>query len=801
LTPAVSSGPGPGSTFTTDVGLMSLGVILFIIVMAIYLFDRFRRPMNEQPGKAGWSPPGGPGAARWDEPCVRSDRASSFTALPPRSYSMHKKPALLALLVALSCVGTASARDRSAPPARVETVVDLYHGKRVEDPYRWLEDGTSPEVREWTATQSQRTRDYLDALPVRAKLHSRLEAYISASSPRYYSLAVAAGEVFALYFDPKQQQPLLRVLGANLDPERARTVLDPNMLDPSGATAIDWFVPSPDGKLVAVSLSQGGSEDGTLHVFDTATGAQVGAAIQRVNFPTAGGDLAWHPDGRGFWYTRYPGEERPEADRHFYLQVYDHRLGDDPARDAPVFGDSLPKIAEIQLDYSTEAGALLVSVQNGDGGEFAHFVSRPDGSFVQVTRFEDGVDYAAFGPDRALYLVSERDAPRRQILKLPPGVTELAKAVTLVPQGEDALPIDFFHEGPLCFAGDHMYVRYMAGGPTRLRAFDLDGKPAGEIALPDVAAVNECEALGDDLLYRVETYLEPERFYRLSHGRSQPTSLFSTSPVRFADVEVVRTYATSRDGTRVPVNIIRKKGLKLDGSHPTLLYGYGGYGVNQTPRFLGGSLRAWFDGGGVFAIANIRGGGEYGEEWHRNGMLLRKQNVFDDFIAAAELLLNENYTRPARLAIRGGSNGGLLVGAALTQRPDLFRAVVAQVAILDMLRVELDPNGEFNITEFGTVKDPAQFRALRAYSPYHHVRMGVKYPAVFLSTGENDGRVNPANSRKMAARLQAATTSGLPVFLVTTGAAGHGQGSALSVRIDQMADYLAFLFDQLGMTL
>jgi len=714
---------------------------------------------------------------------------------------MSLRSALPILLATLAVSGSSLARDATAPPTRVENVVDTLHGTRIEDPYRWLENGADPAVREWTARQSQRTRAYLDGLPIRAKLRPRLEAYIRESSPRYYSLKAVGGQVFALYFDPKRQQPMLRALGADLDPAKARTVLDPNTLDPKGATAIDWFVPSPDGKLVAVSLSQGGSEDGSLHVVETGTGARVGAAIPRVNYPTAGGDLAWAPDGRSFWYTRYPGEDRPEADRHFYVQVYTHKLGDEPAGDPRVFGDGLPKVAEIQLDYSREADALLVSVQNGDGGEFAHYVSGNDGRFVQVTRFEDGVDFAVFGPDRALYLVSEKNTPRRQILKLAPGVTELAKAATIVPQGPDAIPIDFFGEDPLCFTGGDMYVRYLAGGPTRLRTFALDGKPVGEVELPDVAAVDEIEPLGDDLLYSVETYLAPNRFYRLSGGRSAPTALAVTSPVKFDDVEVVRTFAASRDGTRVPVNIVRKKGLRLDSNNPTLLYGYGGYGVSETPAFLGGSRRVWFDAGGVYAVANIRGGGEYGEEWHQQGMLTRKQNVFDDFIAAAELLVNEKYTRPERLAIRGGSNGGLLMGAALTQRPELFRSVVAQVAILDMLRVELDPNGEFNITEFGSVKNPEQFRALYAYSPYLRVRDGVKYPAVFLATGENDGRVNPLNSRKMAARLQAATTSGLPVLLVTTDAAGHGQGSPLSVQIDQTADYLAFLFDQLGMAL
>jgi prolyl oligopeptidase len=719
----------------------------------------------------------------------------------PKVIPMRCRSVLLVLLATLAAPSLALARDTAAPPTRTVEVVDSFHGTRIADPYRWLEDGADPAVREWTARQSQRTRAYLDGLPVRGKLRSRLETYISESSPRYYSLSAAGGQVFAGYFDPQRQQPMLRVLGPDLDPAKARTVLDPNTLDPSGGTAIDWFVPSPDGQQVAVSLSRGGSEDGSLHVFNTATGQQIGEVIPGVNYPTAGGDVAWAPDGRGFWYTRYPGTERPEADRHFYVQVYFHTLGEDPAKDPRVFGDGLPKVAEIQLDYSHEAGALLVSVQNGDGGEFAHYVSVQDGRFVQVTRFEDGVDFAAFGPDRALYLVSEKNAPRRQILKLAPGVTELAKAGVAVPQGEDAIPIDFFGEDPLCFTAGRLYVRYLAGGPTRLRMFALDGKPAGEVGLPDIAAVDEIEPLGEDLLYSVETFLAPARFYRLTGDRSTPTALEVTSPVRFDDVEVVRAFASSRDGTKVPVNIVRKKGLRLAGNHPTLLYGYGGYGVSLTPRFLGGSRRVWFDAGGVYAVANIRGGGEYGEEWHQQGMLTRKQNVFDDFVAAAELLVNEKYTRPGRLAIRGGSNGGLLVGAALAQRPALFRAVVAEVAIFDMLRFELDPNGQFNVTEFGSVKDPDQFRALSAYSPYHQIRDGVKYPAVFMSTGENDGRVNPMNSRKMTARLQAATASDRPILLITTDAAGHGQGSPLSVQIDQMADYLAFLFDQLGMNL
>jgi len=308
------------------------------------------------------------------------------------------------------------------------------------------------------------------------------------------------------------------------------------------------------------------------------------------------------------------------------------------------------------------------------------------------------------------------------------------------------------------------------------------------------------EPVEGDLVYSVETYLAPRAFHRWTpDGRDVPTNLRVTSPVRFDDMEVTRVTARSQDGTDVPINIIRKKGLALDGSHPTLLYGYGGYGVSETPFFLGATRRLFFDAGGVYAIANLRGGGELGEQWHAQGALTKKQNVFDDFAAAARWLIDQHYTTPQKLAIQGGSNGGLLMGALLTQHPELFRAVVSSVGIYDMLRVELDPNGEFNTTEFGTVTNLDQFRALYAYSPYHHVTDGVAYPAVFMQTGDNDGRVNPMHSRKMTARLQAATSSRYPILLATSSEAGHGIGSPLSVRVGQTADYLAFLFDQLGM--
>jgi prolyl oligopeptidase len=332
--------------------------------------------------------------------------------------------------------------------------------------------------------------------------------------------------------------------------------------------------------------------------------------------------------------------------------------------------------------------------------------------------------------------------------------------------------------------------------------YDAPGK-GRPLSLPGISAVSEIDPLPNgDVLYDVVTYVEPLYFARWSPrtGASTKTALAVTSPISFADVTVTRAFATSKDGTKVPLNIIAKKGVKLDGSNPTLLYGYGGYGVNQTPHFLGSMNRLWLDAGGVYVEANIRGGGEYGERWHTQGMLTKKQNVFDDFYAAGEWLIAHRYTSHDKLALRGGSNGGLLMGATLTQHPALARAVVSAVGIYDMLRVELDPNGAFNVSEFGTVKDPAQFKALYAYSPLHHVKAGTAYPAVLMLTGANDGRVNPMNSRKFTAALQAATSSDRPILLRTSKTSGHGIGSSLDERIAEQTDQLMFLFDQLGMS-
>jgi prolyl oligopeptidase len=701
--------------------------------------------------------------------------------------------------------GVARAADPGAPPTAPQVVTDTYHGVVVSDPYRWLENPDSKQVREWSAAQDERTRQYLDALPQRGPIYDQLLRQISATSSSYHGLHAVGGQIFALYEEPPKQQAMVAVLTNAADPSLARIIVDPNTLNPKGTTAIDWFVPSPDGKWVAVSLSDNGSEDGSLHLFDAASGKEVGPPIPRVQYPTGGGSLAWRADGKGFWYTRYPGPDRPRAEQHFFQQVYFHRIGDDSSQDAYVLGKGLPKVAEIALENRFNPNIVVASVANGDGGEFAHFLIDSSGAVRQLTHFEDKVVAATAGADGALYLVSRKSAPRGKLLKLEPGVTDLKQAAVLVAESEAVISSGGQAGGdPVSVTAHALYVRELVGGPSRVAIFDHAGTPRGVLPLDGLATVGEVEPLDDGtLLYSIETYLRPPYFsrYEETTGRAVESKLAEISPVSFADTEVLREFAVSKDGTSIPLNIIRRKGTQLTGANPVLLNGYGGYGISLTPEFLGAQVRLWLDGGGVFVVANLRGGGEFGETWHTQGALTHKQNVFDDFIAVAEYLIAHRYTDHGHLAILGGSNGGLLMGAAFTERPDLFRAVVSLVGIYDMLRVELDPNGLFNTTEFGSVKAPDQFSALYAYSPYHHVKNGTAYPAIFMATGATDGRVNPAHSRKMIARLQAATTSGRPIYLSINSHAGHGIGSSLSIRVNQAADRYSFLFDQLGMRL
>ncbi len=688
------------------------------------------------------------------------------------------------------------------PVAPKRPVVDTYHGHAITDDYRWLEKGDDAEVAAWSSAQNGFARAWLAAREGRKELAAKLKTIMGYESPDWYGLKWRGGRLFAVKDAPPKQQPFIVVMKSADDPGSEKVVLDPNVLDPKGETSMDFYQPSPDGKLVAVSLSKGGTESGTVHVYEVDTGKERAVdTIPRVNGGTAGGSLAWLADSSGFFYTRYPAPgERPEADLNFYQQVYFHALGADPKGDRPSLTKDLPRIAEIQLEVSRDGKHAIASVANGDGGEFDQWVldvgkdvaKRKDDPWRKLAALADQVVEAHFAPDGELWLRSRKDAPRGKLLKVAPKGT-LAEAKVVVPESDGV--IDTF-----VVTASRVYTTELVGGPYRVRSFDKKGKDERTVALPPIASVSGVARLeGDDVLLRTETYVEPPSWglYAAKKGALAPTQLHKRAAVSLSDIEVIRETCQSKDGTKVPINILRKKGTKLDGSNPFLLYGYGGYGISESPWF-DARLRIWFDAGGVYADTNLRGGGEMGEDWHKMGSLTHKQNVFDDFLACARHVVDAGYTKPDRLAIQGGSNGGLLMGAALTQAPQLFRAVVSQVGIYDMLRVETTPNGAFNVTEFGTVKDKAQFDALFAYSPYHHVKDGEKYPSILFMTGENDPRVDPYNSRKMVARLQVANASGRPILLRTSGNTGHGMGTPLEAQIEEQTDVWSFLLSEVA---
>ena len=681
------------------------------------------------------------------------------------------------------------------PETPKKPVVNEYHGAKVIDDFQWLENGADPEVTKWSDAQNAYARSVLDALPARQAIADRVTTIRHSSSGNRWALRSQAGGLFAIKSQPPKQQPFLVVMKSADDPGSERIVVDPTVIDPKGSTTIDFYVPSRDGKRVAVSLSAKGTESGDVHVYDVATGKALGDVIPRVYGGTALGHVTWNGDGTGFYYSRYPrAGERPEADLHFYQQVYFHKLGTKESDDRHELGKDFPKIAEVlRLETSEDGQYVLAAIANGDGGEIAFHLRGPAGKWEKIADFTDKVVDAELGADKNIYLVSQAGAPRGKILRVSQKAPALAQAKVIVPESDAVI-----HE--IQVTKSRVYVVDLHGGPQQIRVFSTDGKALAPVPVPPLSSVTPLiRQGGDDVLLRIQSYTEPPAWHRFTAkgDKLSRTALFQTSSVDFGDSEVVREACTSKDGTRIPITILRRKGTKLDGKNPTILYGYGGYRSSQVPSF-NGIYRLWLEQGGVFAVANLRGGGELGAEWHRAGTFTRKQNVFDDFAGCARYLIDSGHTRPDRLAIRGGSNGGLLMGAMMTQHPELFRAVVSHVGLYDMLRVELSPNGAFNTTEFGTVKDPEHFKALRAYSPYHNVKGPAALPAALFLTGANDIRVDPYHSRKMTARLQSVAAPKTPILLRTSGDTGHGSGKPLSAGISEDVDVFAFLFHQLG---
>jgi len=676
-------------------------------------------------------------------------------------------------------------------------VRETLHGVEIADPYRWLETTDDPAVRRWTEEQNAAARQTLDAVASRDEVRRRLDELLRVGLldvPR-----VAAGAAFFLRRDADQDQPVLYVRDAGTSTDRA--LVDPNTLAGDRLVTIDWFFPSADGRVVAYGLSRGGDELSTLHVTDVATGEVLADRIPDTRFCT----VAWMPDATGFYYTRYPAKGSVAAgDENYDTRVRFHRLGDDPAEDPVVFGEGRPPTDIFEPSISHDGRWLLVHAHQG-WAKTVLFVRDlgGDGDFRSVGEEHDAIFSGEIGGGR-LYLLTNWDAPNWRVLELDPETLDLGDARTVV--GERAAAVI----AETALVGSRLVTHELEDASSRVRVYGLPGGGVErEVALPDLGSVQGTpggtpgiagEWDGDELLFGFTSFLHPPAILRCELATGAVTTFAQLdTPPRFdtESFETHQVHCRSADGTRVPIFLIHRRGLRLDGTAPVFLTGYGGFNVGMTPSWIS-ALPLWIESGGVYAVAVLRGGNEFGERWHRDGMLDRKQNVFDDFIAAGDWLVREGYTSRERLAIGGRSNGGLLVGAVLTQRPDLCRAVVCEVPLLDMLRYHGLQIAKLWISEYGSADDPDQFRWLYAYSPYHHVVEGERYPAVLLTTALGDTRVDPMHARKMGARLQAATGSDLPILLRVDENEGHGVGKPRSKQVDSATDLWTFVFWQLG---
>jgi prolyl oligopeptidase len=668
---------------------------------------------------------------------------------------------------------------------RDPAVIETLHGHEIRDPYRWLEDDASPETAEWTRQQNALTEAYLAAFPGRERIRGRLAQLlaigaISVPSP-------ARGRYFYQFREAGQNQPVLLVR-EGLD-GADRVLLDPNALNPRGTTALDWFYPSEDGSFLAYGLSEDGSEESVLHVMDVRTGALL---VDRIAH-TRAADLAWLPDASGFYYTRYPAPgEVPPGEEHYHRAIFFHRLGNDPREDRRVYQ---PEQKEFWpgVDLSPDGRWLVIAVARTFDETDIYLQDRlNEGPLTVVARDLPASFDATVVRDR-LYLRTNFEAPNYRIFTADAANPHREAWREIVPARSDAVL-----EG-MGLTRDHLVLTYVEKASSRLRIAALDGRTVRDIALPGIGSLFGIGVEWDspELLIGFSSFVLPPAIYRIDLPGGEPALwrrvAVDLDPDRYVVEQV--TY-TSKDGTPVTMFIVRPASLERDGRRPVYLTGYGGFNISMLPGFSR-SMLLWLEAGGVIAIPNLRGGGEYGEAWHQAGMLARKQNTFDDFIAAAEYLVREGYTTPERLAVAGGSNGGLLMGAVLTQRPDLFRAVIIQVPLLDMLRYHHFLIARLWIPEYGSADNEEEFRWLLAYSPYHQVREGTSYPAVLLATAESDTRVHPMHARKMTARLQAATASDRPILLRLETQAGHGAGKPVSKLVNELADSWTFVFREL----
>jgi prolyl oligopeptidase len=738
-------------------------------------------------------------------------RALAFLALAAACTPVTRKPVEVVDLSghpAAAPVTPAPARMAAAPPAaasglpgrltypstRTVDQTDLFHGVQVADPYRWLEDLDSPETAAWVAAENKVTSAYLATIPERERIRRRLTELWNYEK---YDVPTKEGErYFFAKNDGLQNQSVIYTLDRlNGTP---RKLIDPNTLSADGTIALASFSVSHDGNRMAYSLSSGGSDWEEIRVRDVASGQDLPDRIQWVKFSAT----AWTHDHLGFYYSRY---DEPKAgvlleQANYFQKLYYHRLGTPQSEDRLVYQRPDHKDWGFVAQVTEDGRYLVIRVWKGteiENGILYQDLSNPKAPVQELLGAFDA-SYDFLGNDGPVFwFQTNLTAPRRRVIAVDTRSPARDRWREVLPQMPETLEaVSVVH--------DSFVVTYLKDAHSHVRIFDLAGKPVRELDLPGLGAVSGFTGKRRDheTFYLFTSFNHPATVYHYDLVKGEST-LFRQPQVAFdpGRYETKQVFYTSKDGTRVPMFITARKGLPLDGRNPTLLYGYGGFNVSLTPSFSVANL-VWMEMGGVYAAANLRGGGEYGEEWHQAGAKLKKQNVFDDFIAAAQWLIDNHYTRSERLAISGRSNGGLLIGAALTQRPDLFGAAWVGVGVLDMLRFHKFTIGWGWVSDYGSPDDPQEFRALYAYSPYHNLHPGTRYPATFITTADHDDRVVPAHSFKFAAALQKAQGGPAPVppvLLRIETRAGHGSGKPTSKQIEEATDGFAFLVKQLGM--
>jgi prolyl oligopeptidase len=696
--------------------------------------------------------------------------------------------ALVPRLLAVSLFAAFSAHAASTtPPATPKHVVsESLAGLPVNDAYRWLENPEAADVKTWIDAQNAYTEATIGAMPLGKALSARIRELAITSTTRS-SPTLAGGTLFYFENTPPQPQP---VLVAKAWPDGApRTLVDLNKGD--GNTAITEYWPSPSGRYLAYGTAEGGSELTTIHILDSATGKALGDMLPLAGGGTTPQALAWDADEKGVTYARFEAPKAGQPLREFDAVLAHHTLGEPASKDSTVFGKGYSHVAEYILLEGSGGKSVALLANEGDGGPAEVYLREGKGAFSRVIGRDADARSAAWIGDR-LFVVTFAGAPRGKIVSVGAG----GKTTPVLEQGDGAIQ----RVTPL---GNGFLVVRSAGPDWWADQYDAKAAfvrrvplPATGIAIGGVAS----ETGQDKALITYTGWTTPTHWAEYDGATGSLKTVFEVKPAAdYSKVRVTRVEGVSKDGSKIPVTVIAMDGVTPNGKRPTILYSYGGFGIPVTPGFVGANL-AWLERGGVLAYANIRGGNEFGEAWHEQGQKLRKQNVFDDFYAAAQAMVSSNWTDTKHLGILGGSNGGLLMGAALTQHPEQYRAVVGAVGIYDVPRhMTAFANGPYNVSEYGSTTDPVVARAMLAYSPLHNVKPGTKYPAVLLTTGANDPRVAPWQSRKFAAALQDATTSGLPVLLLTRMNAGHGIGAPFSQRVGNAALQLTFFATELGL--